>query len=78
MMNTPSIGIYPGAGVDVWDNQQYLMRNLVGLNGISVSLHGDGDRILFDGSGITGIDPAYGVLANDLVTLSKILLSMGG
>ena len=35
------------------------MRNLVGLNGISVSLHGDGDRILIDGSGITGIDPAY-------------------
>ena len=77
MMNTPSIGIYPGAGVNVWDIQQDLMRNLVGLNGISVSLHGDGDRILIDGSGITGIDPAYVVLANDLVTLSKTWLSMG-
>ena len=34
MMNTPSIGIYPGAGVNVWGNQQGLMSNLVGLNGI--------------------------------------------
>ena len=34
MMNTPSIGIYPGAGVNVWDNQQDLMRNLIGQNGV--------------------------------------------
>ena len=73
MMNTPSIGIYPGAGVNVWDNQQDLMRNLVGLNGISVSLHGDGDRIIIDGSGISGLDPNYMLLANNLVTLNTLL-----
>ena len=28
--NTPSIGVYPGAGIRVWDDQQDLMRNLVG------------------------------------------------
>ena len=28
--NTPSIGVSPGAGVNVWDNGQDLMRNLVG------------------------------------------------
>ena len=43
LMNTPSIGTYPGEGIRVWDDQQDLMRNLVGQNGISVSLHGDGD-----------------------------------
>ena len=42
MMNTPSIGTYPGLGIRVWDDQQDLMRNLVGQNGVSVSLHGDG------------------------------------
>ena len=78
MMNTPSIGIYPGAGVNVWDNQQDLMRNLIGLNGISVSLHGDGDRITIDGSGISGLDPNYIRLANNLVTLSKNLVVNGG
>ena len=77
MRNTPSIGIYPGAGVNVWDNQQDLMRNLIGQNGISVSLHGDGDRIIIDGSGISGLDSNYIVPANNLVTLGKILLSMG-
>ena len=35
--HTPSIGVYPGAGVNAWDNGQDLMRNLVGQNGISVS-----------------------------------------
>ena len=78
MMNTPSIGTYPGQGIRVWDDQQDLMRNLVGQNGVSVSLHGDGDRVIIDGSGITGLDPNYIVLANNLVTLSKTLLSMGG
>ena len=61
----------------MWDNQQDLMRNLISQNGISVSLHGDGDRIIIDGSGNSGLDPNYIVLANNLVTLGKILLSMG-
>ena len=78
MMNTPSIGTYPGQGIRVWDDQQDLMRNLVGQNGVSVSLHGDGDRIIIDGSGITGLDPNYIVLANNLVTLSKNLVVNGG
>ena len=78
MMNTPPIGIYPGAGVNVWDNQQDLMRNLIGQDGISVSLHGDGDRIIIDGSGISGLDYNYIVLANDLVTLSEDLVANGG
>ena len=74
LMNTPSIGTYPGQGIRVWDDQQDLMRNLVGQNGVSVSLHGDGDRIIIDGSGSTGIDPNYIVLANNVVTLNKTLL----
>ena len=75
MMNTPSIGIYPGAGVNVWDNQQDLMRNLVGQNGISVSLHSDGDRVIIDGSGTGGIDPAYMTLANDEITMHKDVMA---
>ena len=71
MMNTPSIGTYPGLGIRVWDDQQDLMRNLVGQNGVSVSLHGDGGRIIIGGSGISGLDPSYIVLANNLVTLNK-------
>ena len=51
MMHTPSIGIYPGAGISPWDYAQDLMRGLVGQNGISVSLHADGDRIIIDGPG---------------------------
>ena len=78
MMNTPSIGTYPGQGIRVWDDQQDLMRNLVGQNGVSVSLHGDGDRIIIDGSGISGLDPSYIVLANNLVTLNKNLVVNGG
>ena len=78
MMNTPSIGTYPGQGIRVWDDQQDLMRNLVGQNGVSVSLHGDGDRVIIDGSGFTGLDPNYIVLANNLVTLSKNLVVNGG
>ena len=54
------------------------MRNLVGRNGVSVSLHGDGDRIIIDGSGISGLDPSYIVLANNLVTLNKNLVVNGG
>ena len=34
------------------------MRNLVGQNGISVSLHADGDRIIIDGTRTGGIDSA--------------------
>ena len=78
MMNTPSIGTYPGAGITPWDDVQDLMRGLVGQNGVSVSLHADGDRIIIDGSGITGLDPNYIVLANNLVTLSKNLVVNGG
>ena len=72
LINTPSIGVYPGQGINPWDNGQDLMRNLVGQNGISVSLHGDGDRIIIDGSGITGLDP------NNLVTLNNNLVVNGG
>ena len=49
------------------------MRNLVGQNGVSVSLHGDGDRVIIDGSGSGGIDPAYMTLANDKVTVHKTM-----
>ena len=49
-----------------------------GPNGISVSLHSDGDRIIIDGSGISGLDPSYIVLANNLVTLNKNLVVNGG
>ena len=34
MMKTLSIGIYPGAGVNVWGNGQYLVRDMIGQNGI--------------------------------------------
>ena len=51
--------------------QQGLMRNLVGQQGVSVSLHGDGDRVIIDGSGTGGIDPAYMTLANDEITMHK-------
>ena len=78
MMNTPSIGTYPGQWIRVWDDQQDLMRNLLGQHGISVSLHSDGDRIIIDGSGISGLDPNYIVLANNLVTLSKHFVVNGG
>ena len=78
MMNTPSIGTYPGQGIRVWDDQQDLMRNLVGQNGVPVSLHADSGRIIIDGSGITGLDPNYIVLANNLVTLNKNLVVNGG
>ena len=71
LMNTPSIGTYPGQGIRVWDDQQDLMRNLVGQNGIAVTLHGDGDRVIIDGSGTGGIDPAYMTLANDEITMHK-------
>ena len=72
MMNTPSIGIYPGAGVNVWDNQQDRMRKLVGQHGVSVRLHGDGDRVIIDGSKTGGIDPAYMTLANGEITMHKM------
>ena len=71
MMNTPSISTYPGEGIRVWDDQQDLMRNLVGQNGVSVSLHGDGDCAIIDGSGSGGIDPTYMTLANDEITMHK-------
>ena len=77
-MNTPSIGTDPGAGIHPWDDAQDLMRGLVGQNGVSVSLHADSDRITIDGSGITGLDPNYIVLANNLVTLNKNLVVNGG
>ena len=70
--NTPTIGTYPGEGIRVWDDQQDLMRNLVGQNGVSVSLHADQDRTIIDGSGTGGIDPAYMTLANDKVTVHKL------
>ena len=41
-------------------------------------MHGDGDRIIIDGSGISGLDPSYIVLANNLVTLNKNLVVNGG
>ena len=41
LTNTPSIGTYPGAGINPWDDAQDLMRGLVGQNGVSVSLHAD-------------------------------------
>ena len=41
--NTPSFGACPGEGIRAWDDQQDLKRNVVGQNGVSVSLHGDGD-----------------------------------
>ena len=44
LMNTPSIGTYPGEGIRVWDDQQDLKRNIVGQNGIYVRLHSDGDK----------------------------------
>ena len=69
--NTPSIGTYPGEGIRVWDYQQDLMRNVVGQNGISVSLHADADRIIIDGSGSGGIDPDYITLPNDEVEHHK-------
>ena len=78
LTNTPSIGIYPGAGINPWDDAADLMRGLVGQNGVSVSLHADSDRIIIDGSGITGLDPNYIVLANNLVTLNKNLVVNGG
>ena len=78
MMNTPSIGTYPGQGIRVWDDQQDLMRNLVGQNGIAVTLHSDGDRIIIDGPGISGLDANYIVMANNLVTLEKNLVVNGG
>ena len=71
--NTPTIGTYPGEGIRVWDDQQDLMRNLVGQNGVSVSLHADQGRIIIDGSGSGGIDPAYMTLANDKVTVHKTM-----
>ena len=74
-MITPSIGVYPGAGIRVCDDQQDLMSNIVGQNGISVSLHGDGDRIIIDGSGTGGIDPAYMTLANDEITMHKDVMA---
>ena len=76
-MNTPSIDIYPGAGVNVWGNQQDMMCGIIGQNGISVSLHSDGDRIINDGSGISGLDPNYIVLANNLVTLNNNIIVNG-
>ena len=75
MMNTPSIGTYPGQGIRDWDDQQDLMRNLVSQNGVSVSLHSDGDRIIIDGSGTGGIDPAYMTLANDEITMHKDVMA---
>ena len=78
LMNTPSIGTYPGEGIRVWDDQQDLIRNLVGQNGIAVTLHSDGDRIIIDGSGISGLDANYIILANNLVTLNKHLVVNGG
>ena len=71
--NTPTIGTYPGEGIRVWADQQDLMRNLVGQNGVSVSLHADQDRIIIDGSGTGGIDPVYKTLANDKVTVHKTM-----
>ena len=78
LMTTPSIGTYPGAGINPWDDAQDLMRGLVGQNGVSVSLHADGDRIIIDGSGISGLDPNYIVLAHNLVTLNQNLVVNGG
>ena len=75
MMNTPSIGTYPGQGIRVWDDQTDLMRNLVGQNGISVSLHSDGDRIIIDGSGTGGIDPAFMTLASDNITKHRDVMA---
>ena len=49
------------------------MRSLVSQNGVSVSLHGDGDRVIIDGSGSGGIDPAYMTLASDKVTVHKTM-----
>ena len=71
LTNTPSIRPYQGQGIRVWDDQQDLMRNLVGQYGISVSLRSEGDRIIIDGSGTGGIDPAYMTLANDEITMHK-------
>ena len=51
------------------------MRNMIGLTGLSVSLHGDGDRIIIDGSGTGRIDPAYTTLANDEITMHKDVMA---
>ena len=51
------------------------MRKLVGQNGVSVSLHGDGDRVIIDGSGTGGIDPAYMTVANDENTMHKDVMA---
>ena len=47
----------------------------MGQNGISVSLHSDGDRIIIDGSGTGGIDPTYMTLANDEITMHKDVMA---
>ena len=67
-----------GAGINPRDDVQDLMRGLVGQNGVPVSLHADGDRIIIDGSGISGLDPNDIALANNLVTLNKNLVVNGG
>ena len=41
------------------------MRNLVGQNGVSVSLHADSDGAIIEGSGASGIDPASMTLVNN-------------
>ena len=51
------------------------MQNLVGQHGVSVSLHGDGDRVIIDGSGTGGIGPAYMTLANDEITMHKDVMA---
>ena len=65
----PTIGTYPGEGIRIWDSAQQLMRNLIGQNGVFVSLHADGNRIIVDGPGSGGIDPAYMTLANKQITM---------
>ena len=70
--NTPSIGTYPGEGIRAWGDQQDLMQILVGQHCISVSLHADADRVIIDGSGVTGIDRAYVTFAEDKVTVHKL------
>ena len=76
---TSNIQTYSNAGAQIWDSTNKLMRNIVGTGGISASVYYNFDdpddplnqQIVINGSGISGLDPNYITLANDVTTHHK-------